>query len=177
EGATNIGGFHEAMSLAGLWKLPAVFICENNQYAMGTPMSRTSPLSDLSVKAAGYGMPGDRFEGYDVEVVREHVGAAIERARKGEGPTFIEIETYRFRGHSMSDPGKYRTNEELEERKKKDPVRIAHDRLREAGAGDDVLEAIEDSVEEAIEAALKNASEAPLAKEEVMMSTVTVEKY
>jgi pyruvate dehydrogenase E1 component alpha subunit len=177
EGATNIGGFHEAMSLAGLWKLPAVFICENNQYAMGTPMSRTSPLSDLSVKAAGYGMPGDRFEGYDIEVVREHLSRAIERARAGEGPTFIEIETYRFRGHSMSDPGKYRTSEELEERKKKDPLRIAHDRLRAAGAGDDVLESVEDEVEEAIEAAVTHAAEAPPAKEEVMMSTVTVEKY
>jgi pyruvate dehydrogenase E1 component alpha subunit len=177
EGATNIGGFHEAMSLAGLWKLPAVFICENNQYAMGTPMSRTSPLSDLSVKAAGYGMPGDRFEGYDVEVVREHLGEAIERARKGEGPTFIEIETYRFRGHSMSDPGKYRTSEELEERKKKDPVRIVHDRLREAGADDEALEAIEDEAFEAIEAAVKHAGEAPPAKEEVMMSTVTVEEF
>lgn len=177
EGATNIGGFHEAMSLAGLWKLPAVFICENNQYAMGTPLSRTSPLSDLSVKAAGYGMPGDRFEGYDVELVRERLGAAVERARRGEGPTFIEIETYRFRGHSMSDPGKYRTSEELEERKKKDPIRIARDRLRETGADEAALEAIEDEVEEAIEAALKHAEEAPPAKEEVMMSTVTVEEF
>ena len=96
EGATNIGGFHEGMSLAGLWKLPVVFICENNQYAMGTPMSRTSPLSDLSVKAKGYGMAGDHFKGYDVVEVRDRVGEAVKRARNGDGPTFIEIETYRF---------------------------------------------------------------------------------
>lgn len=177
EGATNIGGFHEAMSLAGLWKLPAIFICENNQYAMGTPLSRTSPLSDLSVKAAGYGMAGDRFEGYDVDVVRERLGEAIERARQGEGPTFIEIETYRFRGHSMSDPGKYRSAEELEERKKKDPVRIVHDRLREAGASDEAIEEIEDEVEAAVEAAVKHAEEAAPAKAEVMMSTVSVERF
>ena len=108
EGATNIGGFHEGLSLAGLWKLPIVFICENNQYAMGTPMERTSPLDDLTKKAQGYGMAGDRFQGHDPSVVKERVQQAVDRARKGEGPTFIEIETYRFRGHSMSDPAKYR---------------------------------------------------------------------
>lgn len=177
EGATNIGGFHEAMSLAGLWKLPAVFICENNQYAMGTPLSRTSPLSDLSVKAAGYGMVGDRFEGYDVDVVREHLKKAIDRARSGEGPSFLEIETYRFRGHSMSDPGKYRTAEELEERKKKDPILLILGKLRDAGVDEAKIEAIEDEVEERIEAALKHADEAPFPEESLLYETVTVEKF
>lgn len=177
EGATNIGGFHEAMSLAGLWKLPAVFICENNQYAMGTPLSRTSPLSDLTVKAAGYGMAGERFEGYDVDVVREHLKKAIDRARSGEGPSFLEIETYRFRGHSMSDPGKYRTSEELEERKKKDPILIILERLKAHGVSQAQIDAIDDEVEERIEAALKHAEEAPFPEESLLYETVTVEKF
>lgn len=174
EGATNIGGFHEAMSLAGLWKLPAIFICENNQYAMGTPMSRTSPLADLSIKAAGYGMPGDHFDGYDVTLVRDRVGAAVERARKGEGPTFIEISTYRFRGHSMSDPAKYRSREELEERKKKDPCLVAHAKLLELGVSITELDELDKSVDAEIEACVRFADESPPAKEEVMWSTVEV---
>ena len=117
EGATNIGGFHEGMSLAGLWKLPIVFVCENNEYSMGTPLKRTMPITDLTDKAAGYGMARDRFEGHDVLQVKERIGQAVARARSGGGPTLIEIRTYRFRGHSMSDPGKYRTSEEVEERK------------------------------------------------------------
>lgn len=172
EGATNIGGFHEALSLAGLWKLPIVFIVENNQYAMGTPMSRTTPLSDLSEKARGYGMHGDHFEGHDVAVVKERVGQAVERARRGEGPTFIEIETYRFRGHSMSDPAKYRSRAELEERKKKDPVAIARRRLLEAGIKQEAIDEIDEEVDEVVDAAVKSADAAEPAKEEVMWSTV-----
>ncbi|MBC7174208.1 MAG: pyruvate dehydrogenase (acetyl-transferring) E1 component subunit alpha [Polyangiaceae bacterium] len=174
EGATNIGGFHEAMSLAGLWRLPAVFICENNQYAMGTPMSRTSPLSDLTLKAQGYGMAGDRFEGYDVGVVAERIGNAVKRARAGEGPTFIEIETYRFRGHSMSDPGKYRSREELEERKKKDPLLVIREHMKAAEVPEDAIDAIDEEVDTLIEEAVRFADEAEPAKEEVMRSTVYV---
>ncbi len=168
EGATNIGGFHEGMSLAGLWKLPAVFICENNQYAMGTPLTRTSAIKDLSIKAQGYGMVGDRFEGHDVTVVHDRVKQAVERARRGEGPTFIEIETYRFRGHSMSDPAKYRSRAELEERKKKDPVLIARGRLLEAGMSEDDLDDLDAEIDEQIDAAVKFADAAEPAKEEVM---------
>lgn len=172
EGATNIGGFHEGLSLAGLWKLPIVFICENNQYAMGTPMERTSAISDLTLKAQGYGMHGDRFEGYDVTVVHERVKQAVDRARKGAGPTFIEIETYRFRGHSMSDPAKYRSRTELEERKKKDPLVITKDQLQEAGASLEELDAIEEEVEAEVKAAVKAADEAEPAKESVMFDSV-----
>jgi len=172
EGATNIGGFHEALSLAGLWKLPLVAICENNQYAMGTPMERTSAIQDLTLKAQGYGMSGDRFEGHDVTVVKDRVGQAIQRARKGEGPTFIEIQTYRFRGHSMSDPAKYRTRQELEERKKQDPVAVARVKLSEAGVKEDVLDDIDGEVDELIDAAVKHADEAEPAKEEVMWEAV-----
>ncbi len=176
EGATNIGGFHEGLSLAGLWKLPIVFICENNQYAMGTPMKRTSAISDLTLKAQGYGMHGDRFEGYDVKVVHERVKQAVDRARKGEGPTFIEIETYRFRGHSMSDPAKYRSRAELEERKKKDPLVITKEQLQEAGAKLEDLDNIEIQVEEQVKAAVKAADDAEPAKESVMFDSVMATK-
>lgn len=172
EGSTNIGGFHEAMSLAGLWKLPVVFICENNQYAMGTPMERTSPIKDLSIKAKGYGMAGDRFEGHDVVLVQERIGAAVARARRGEGPTFIEIQTYRFRGHSMSDPGKYRSRTELEEKKQLDPTNVARQRLIDAGVSEDALEDIDGEVDDEIMAAVQFADNAPAAREDVMHSTV-----
>ena len=172
EGATNIGGFHEAMSLAGLWKLPAVFICENNHYAMGTPLHRTSPLEDLSIKAQGYGMVGGHFVGHDVEVVIDQVRTAVDRARRGEGPTFLEIDTYRFRGHSMSDPAKYRTREELEEHKKKDPVQVTRKQLLELGAVEADLDAIDHEVDDLIDDCVKFANEAEPAREEVMWSTV-----
>ena len=172
EGATNIGGFHEGLSLAGLWKLPIVFICENNQYAMGTPMKRTSPLDDLSIKSAGYGMAGDRFQGFDVTVVEERVKRAVDRARSGDGPTFIEIETYRFRGHSMSDPAKYRTRTELEEKKKTDPTLVAKAKLQEAGVNQEKLDGIDEEVEQVIEDAVKFADEAEPAKEQVMWDSV-----
>ena len=160
EGATNIGGFHEGLSLAGLWKLPAVFVCENNLYSMGTPTERTMPAKDLTDKAPGYGMARDRFEGQDVLEVKKRIGAAVDRARSGGGPTLIEIITYRFRGHSMSDPGKYRTAEEVEERKRMgDPVRLARDKLVGAGAKEEDLVAIEAEVEKEVQDAIKFADE------------------
>ena len=172
DGSTNIGGFHEAMSLAGLWKLPVVFVCENNQYAMGTPLERTSPLKDLSIKAKGYGMVGDRFDGHDVEVVQERIAVAVDRARAGGGPTFIEILTYRFRGHSMSDPAKYRSRTELEQRKEQDPVVLVRERLLGLGVDENALDDIDLEVDEEIDAAVRFAEESEPAREEVMMSTV-----
>lgn len=172
EGSTNIGGFHEALSLAGLWKLPIVFICENNQYAMGTPLERTSPLKDLSKKAEGYGMVGDRFEGHDVALVQERIGVAVERARSGEGPTFIEIQTYRFRGHSMSDPAKYRSRTELEQRKQRDPIAVLRERILGLGVEESVLDDIDLAVDEETDAAVRFAEESEPAKHEMMMSTV-----
>lgn len=172
DGSTNIGGFHEAMSLAGLWKLPVVFVCENNQYAMGTPLERTSPLEDLSIKATGYGIAGDRCEGHDVEVVADRIGAAVERARKGQGPTFIEILTYRFRGHSMSDPAKYRSRTELEQRKQRDPITVVRERLLGLGVEESTLDDIDLEVDEEIDAAVRFADESEPAREDVMLSTV-----
>ena len=169
EGATNIGGFHEALSLAGLWKLPIVFVCENNQYSMGTPIERTLPARDVTDKAPGYAMARDRFEGDDALVVRDRIAQAVERARAGGGPTLVEIVTYRFRGHSMSDPGKYRTTEEVEERKQKaDPVRIARARLLSLGATEEELSRIDAEVEAEIAEALRFAEESPPATEESM---------
>ncbi|NOY90459.1 MAG: pyruvate dehydrogenase (acetyl-transferring) E1 component subunit alpha [Deltaproteobacteria bacterium] len=174
EGATNIGGFHEAFSLAGLWKLPIVFVCENNRYAMGTPLERTSPLTDLTLKAQGYGMASDRFEGSDVSVVREHLTPALARARSGEGPTFIEIDTYRFRGHSMSDPAKYRTREELEERKKADPLAVTREQLEAGGAEVSAFDELEEAVEREIAKAVEFAGDSPPAREQIMLDTVLV---
>ncbi len=172
EGATNIGGFHEAMSLAGLWKLPIVFVCENNQYAMGTPMSRTSAIEDLTLKAAGYGMIGDRFEGHDIDTTTSRLQLAVDRARNGGGPTFIEVQTYRFRGHSMSDPAKYRSRAELEERKKSDPCHIARTRLMEAGITEDQLDDIDVEIDTQIDDAIKFANESPPASEAFMHNSV-----
>jgi pyruvate dehydrogenase E1 component alpha subunit len=172
DGSTNIGGFHEAMSLAGLWKLPVVFICENNQYAMGTPLERTSPLKDLSIKAKGYGMVGDRFQGHDVEVVQKHIAEAVDHARAGGGPTFIEILTYRFRGHSMSDPAKYRSQTELEQRKQQDPIVVVRESLLGLGVDESTLDDIDLGVDEEIDAAVRFADESAPAREDVMMSTV-----
>jgi pyruvate dehydrogenase E1 component alpha subunit len=168
EGATNIGGFHEGLSLAGLWKLPVVFICENNEYAMGTPLKRTSPVTDIAVKADGYGMPGEVLHGHDVQEVRSRVAAAVERARSGGGPSLLEIKTYRFRGHSMSDPGKYRTPEELEERKKRDPLLVTRQTLLSGGVDEARLERIAEEVEAVIAEAITFAEESEPAKEESM---------
>ena len=176
EGSTNIGGFHEAMSLAGIWKLPIVFVCENNQYAMGTPLERTSPLKDLSIKAKGYAMVGDRFEGHDVALVQERIAEAVDRARTGGGPTFIEVLTYRFRGHSMSDPAKYRSRTELEQKKQLDPIHVARDRLLELGVEESKLDDVDLEVDQEIDEAVKFAEASEPARQDVMLSTVYAEE-
>jgi len=160
EGAVSIGGFHEALSLASLWKLPIVFICENNEYSMGTPLSRTMAVEDVTLRASGYGVAKDRLFVRDVLEVEARVGQAVERARKNSEPTLIEARTYRFRGHSMSDPGKYRTPAELEERKKSDPLTRARTEL-EASVLADKLAAIDAEVEQEIEEAVRFADESP----------------
>jgi len=160
EGATNIGGFHEALSLASIWKLPAVFIVENNEYSMGTPLERTLPVRDITLKASGYGMYSDRFEANDVFEVRDRLKKACDHART-KGPALIEILTYRFRGHSMSDPGKYRTPEEVELRKKKDPVRVARQLLVDKKVPAAELDAVDQSVEDEVRDAVQFAEDSP----------------
>ena len=160
DGAVSIQGFHEGVSLAALWKLPIVFICENNEYSMGTPLSRTLSQTDVSLKAVGYGIPHDRFFATDVLEVEQRIGQAVERARNESMPTLVEVRTYRFRGHSMSDPGKYRTAAELEEQKQKDPLIQARLKL-ELGWDAANLAALEASVEAEVEAAVKFAEDSP----------------
>ncbi|MDF3818985.1 pyruvate dehydrogenase (acetyl-transferring) E1 component subunit alpha [Leptospira sp. 96542] len=153
EGAANIGSFHEGLNLAAIWKLPVVFICENNHYAMGTPEYRALAVKDVSVRAYAYDMARDHIEGDEVRKVRDHVSVAVERARRGEGPTLIEVSTYRFRGHSMSDPAKYRTKEELESYKKKDPLLRARQELTLAGIKEEELAKLESDVQTQVDEA------------------------
>ena len=161
EGAVSIGGFHEGLSLAALWKLPIVFICENNEYSMGTPLSRSMSVEDVSLKALGYGMDRDRFFVEDVLEVEKRIGEAVSRAREHSLPTLVEVRTYRFRGHSMSDPAKYRTQAELEEHKKRDPLHRARTVLLEQGLGEARMAALEQSVEAEVADAVRFAEESP----------------
>ena len=124
DGAIHQGSFHETLNLAKIWNLPVVFICENNQYGMGTDFRRVSSVDDFSVMGASYDIPGKQVDGMDILKVYEEVGQAVDRARRGNGPSFLEIRTYRYKGHSMSDPGTYRTKEELQEYKEQDPIQI-----------------------------------------------------
>ena len=161
EGAVSIGGFHEGLSLAALWKLPIVFICENNEYSMGTPLSRSMSVEDVSLKALGYGMDRDRFFAGDVSEVERRIGEAVKRAREQSLPTLVEVRTYRFRGHSMSDPAKYRTAAELEEHKRRDPLARARASLVERGLGEARVAALESSVEAEVADAVKFAHDSP----------------
>jgi pyruvate dehydrogenase E1 component subunit alpha len=171
DGAVSIGGFHEGLSLAALWKLPIVFICENNEYSMGTPLSRSMAVEDVSLKAPGYGMERDRFFGDDVLEVERRIGEAVERARTQSVPTLVEVRTYRFRGHSMSDPAKYRTQAELDEHKKRDSLFRARSSLLDQGYGEPRIDALEKSVEAEVADALKFASDSPEPRLDILEST------
>lgn len=163
DGAANQGAFFEALCLAQLYKLPVVFICENNYYAMGTSIDRQSALIDMSLRGLGVGMVREQFDGHDVEQVRARVGAAVEFARSGKGPVILEIITYRYRGHSMSDPAKYRKTGELEEKKKQDPVAITEARLRQDFNVDEAtLAAVHARVEAAALDAYQFAESSPI---------------
>ncbi|HJQ52373.1 MAG TPA: pyruvate dehydrogenase (acetyl-transferring) E1 component subunit alpha [Gemmatimonadaceae bacterium] len=135
EAAVNIGAFHEALNMASLWDLPVIFIIENNRYGMGTAISRSTANEDVVVRAKGYRMDGESVDGQDVFAVRDVMARALERARKEKRPTLIEMKTYRFMGHSMSDAvsGTYRTKDELEENMKRDPILLLHNKMFEAG--------------------------------------------
>jgi pyruvate dehydrogenase E1 component alpha subunit len=171
DGAVPIGDFHEGVALAALWKLPIVFICENNEYSMGTPLDRTLPQTDVSAFAAGYGIPGERFLVEDVLEVQKRFAVAIERARTEHTPTLIEARTYRFRGHSMSDPGKYRTPEEVEEHKRRDPLLRARRDLV-ALLDEAQVQAIDDDVEVEVKDAVEFADAAPQPGPEILDTTV-----
>jgi pyruvate dehydrogenase E1 component alpha subunit len=133
DGTTNIGTFHETLNMASTWSAPAVFVIENNLYGEYTPMRQTTPLDDLAERAAAYAMPGVVVDGQDVVAVNEVIGAAIERARRGEGPTLVEAKTYRYSGHSRTDPAKYRPEGELDAWKGRDPIELLGAALLAAG--------------------------------------------
>jgi pyruvate dehydrogenase E1 component alpha subunit len=164
DGAAGQGAVHEGMNLAATWKLPVVFICENNQYSMGTPLYRSLAVEDVSMRALAHGMARDRLDGDDVIKVKRRIQHAVDRARETGEPTLVEVRTYRFRGHSMSDPGLYRTREEVDEWKRRDPLAIARRRLvDECGASEEELRAVEDDVKREIADAVRFAEESPAA--------------
>jgi pyruvate dehydrogenase E1 component alpha subunit len=164
DGAAHQGAFFEALCLAQLYKLPCLFICENNFYAMGTALHRQSALTDMSLRALGVGMVRAQFDGFDVEEVREQVGRAAAFARAGQGPVLLEIVTYRYRGHSMSDPAKYRPAGELERyREHSDPLKITEERLLgHYGIPAERIAAAQASVEAEVEDAVAFAEQSPI---------------
>lgn len=162
DGAMHQGAFFEALCLAQLYKLPCIFICENNYYAMGTSLERQSAITDLHRRADGVGMKNEQFEGFDVEVVRQKVAEAREYARSGQGPVLLEIITYRHRGHSMSDPAKYRPEGELEEKKASDPLLITQNRLMEDfGMSGDEIDALNKEVDAVAKESYTFAEQSP----------------
>jgi len=162
EGASNQGTFHESINMASVWALPVVFVCENNLYAMGTRQSRIMSIQNVADRAAAYGIPGVMVDGNDVLVVYEAARTAVERARAGKGPTLIECKTYRHKGHSRVDSGKYRPKEEVEEWLGKDPIK----RFRQAMLGNGILtqtelEHVEKEVADEVADAVKFALDSP----------------
>ncbi len=176
DGAARQGILHETFNMAMLWKLPVVFICENNNYAMGTSVARTSNVLDIYKLADAYDMPGDRVDGMEPEAVHEAVERAVKRARDHGGPTLLEIKTYRYKGHSMSDPAKYRSKEEMEEYKLRDPIESSLAKLKnDFGVSDDQIEAINERVKAEVEESVKYADESPYPPDDELYKDVYAE--
>lgn len=162
DGAARQGMLHETLNMAVLWQLPVVFLCENNHYAMGTSVKRTSKVVDLYKMAEAYDMPTYAVDGMEPEAVHEGIAKAVKLARKKGGPTFIEVKTYRYRGHSLSDPAKYRSKEEVEEYKQKDPIEeVAKVLIAKKWAKEKDLEKIQEEIHAEIDDAVKFAEESP----------------
>jgi len=162
EAAVNQGAFHESLNMAQLWKLPCIYICENNQYGMGTSLERAMSLKEISHKARAYKMVGEIVDGMDVLAVRAATQRAVERARKDYLPTLLEVQTYRFMGHSMSDPGNYRTRTEIERHQERDPLKLFSATLLETGTvSAEELAAMDKRVREEVASALRFADESP----------------
>ncbi|KXG74650.1 Acetoin:2,6-dichlorophenolindophenol oxidoreductase subunit alpha [Fervidicola ferrireducens] len=162
DGANNQGVFHESLNIASLWKLPVVYVCENNQYGMSVAFKKSTAAENVADRAAAYNMPGEIVDGNDVEAVYFAVKKAVDRARRGEGPSLIEAKTYRWLGHSKSDANVYRTKEEIEEWKKRCPIKRYRAKLVEEGvATEEELEKIEKEVEREIQEAIEYAKNSP----------------
>ena len=176
EGAAAEGEFHEAMNLAALWHLPVLFCCENNQYAMGTSVVRTHAETDLAGRASSYGMPAAAIDGMDVVAVGEAATAAVAAIRSGEGPRFLELQTYRFRAHSMYDPELYRSKSEVDEWKKRDPIDLSAARLRQDRRLDDgIVAVVEQEIADEIDAAVERADAAEVEPVDELLRFVTSE--
>lgn len=175
DGASNTGSFHEGLNLAAVWKLPVVFLCENNQYGEMTPISKVIAIEDIASRAAGYGMPGVVVDGNDVEAVYEAIEEAAGRARSGEGPSLIEAETYRIGGHFDGESSHYRSREEIDEWRAKDPI----DRYRKWLLGEGICQAselatIQQRVQEEVEQAAKQAIDDPFPALDSLVTDVWV---
>jgi pyruvate dehydrogenase E1 component alpha subunit len=173
DGANNEGAFHEALNMAAIWKLPVIFVCENNGYGMSTSTARSTAVKNIAERAAAYSMPGVIVNGNIFSEVAEASHMAVERARAGEGPTLIESKTYRYRGHSKSDRNRYRSKEEIEEWiSRRDPIMLFENELKEFGLiDDDGIEAIRESVRVEIEEGIAYAKASP------MPDTADLEKF
>jgi pyruvate dehydrogenase E1 component alpha subunit len=176
DGATNIGFFHEAVNLSKVWNLPVLWVCENNQYGMGTAVERASAVSEIRQKAEGYGIPNERVDGMNILTVREAAEKALDYIRGGSGPYFMEIMTYRYRGHSMGDPERYRESEEVKKYQENDPIGIYRAHLiKENIASEKELDAIDDQVEEEVQAAVQFAESSPEPALEELFTDVYVD--
>ena len=177
DGAARQGMLHETFNLAMLWKLPVVFICENNNYAMGTSVTRTSNVMDIYKLADAYDMPGDSVDGMSPEAVHDGVIRAVNRARQGGGPTLLEIKTYRYKGHSMSDPQKYRSKEEVEEYKERDPIEYCKNvLLNQFSVQEAEIEVIDQRVKEQVDESVTFAEESPWPDDNELLKDVYVQE-
>jgi pyruvate dehydrogenase E1 component alpha subunit len=177
DGAARQGMLHEVFNLAMLWKLPVVFICENNNYAMGTSIERTSNVIDIYKLADAYDMPSDKVDGMTPELVHEGVARAVKRARDGEGPTLLEMKTYRYRGHSVSDPQKYRTKDEVEEYKDQDPIiKVRRTILENNFATEAALQEIDEKINGIVEASVKFAEDSPWPDDSEVLKDVYIDQ-
>lgn len=176
DGAARQGALHETFNLAMLWKLPVVFICENNFYAMGTSVARSSNVTDIYKLGLAYDMPSKAVDGMRCEMVHEAIQEAVDRARNGDGPTFLEIRTYRYKGHSMSDPAKYRTKEEVQEYKENDPITyVQKTLLKKEYISEEELKELQTRIKEEIKECIKFAEESPLPANDELYKDVYVQ--
>jgi pyruvate dehydrogenase E1 component alpha subunit len=178
EAAVNNGAFHEALNMAALWRLPIIYIIENNRYGMGTALERASAINDIAERACSYDMPNEVVDGQDIVAVREATARAIERARSDSEPTLLEMRTYRFMGHSMSDAvsGTYRTKEELEEHMKRDPIAVLRAVMEEEdGWTDEQMTAMDQEVRQIVDDSYEFAEESPEPPAEALYEDVLVD--
>ncbi len=176
DGAARQGILHESFNLAMLWKLPVVFICENNNYAMGTSIERTSNVIDIYKLADAYEMPADKVDGMTPEAVHESVSRAVKRAREGGGPTLLELKTYRYKGHSISDPQKYRSKEEVDEYKDQDPIsKVLKTILENNFASQEDINAIDAKINALVEESVTFAEESPWPDDSEVLKDVYVD--